>query len=80
MSHILGRFNRHQQARQDHDNITRIINEGGTQEAPPTVTRATLPGDTRRLRGIPAVARGVPGASPGTNPEQAILRTTRYAR
>jgi hypothetical protein len=29
---------------------------------------ATAPGDTRKLRGIPAIARGVAGHIPGTNP------------
>lgn len=35
-----------------------------------TVTRATAAGDHRKLRGIPAIARGVPGAQPGTIPHQ----------
>ena len=30
--------------------------------------RATAGGDERKLRGIPAVARGVQGAIPGTRP------------
>lgn len=54
-----------QQARILRDNVL---------EQPATVTQATLPGDTRKLRGIPAIGRGVSGASPGTQPEQATLR------
>lgn len=32
------------------------------------------PADTRTLRGIPAIGRGVAGASPGTSPHVAIDR------
>lgn len=32
------------------------------------ITAATAGGDTRRLRGIPTIARGVTGAIPGTQP------------
>ncbi len=35
--------------------------------------RATAAGDERRLRGIPALARGVGSAIPGTNPLQALI-------
>jgi hypothetical protein len=48
--------------------LARILIETGEQAPPATVVRATLAGDERRLRGIPCIARGVPGASPGTNP------------
>jgi hypothetical protein len=51
--------------------------EGG--EAPATVARATLPGDKRRLRGIPAVG-GVCGTVPGTDPLGALLAKERRAR
>jgi hypothetical protein len=33
-----------------------------------TVSQATLGGDERRLRGIPAIGRGVTGAIAGTKP------------
>lgn len=36
----------------------------------------TLGGDTARLRGIPAIGRGVTGAIPGTDPERAATRRT----
>lgn len=38
---------------------------------------ATLGGDPRRLRGIPAIGRGVTGAIPGTRPELDGTRTPR---
>jgi hypothetical protein len=31
-------------------------------------------GDSRKLRGIPAIGRNVAGAIPGTNPETELLR------
>lgn len=33
-----------------------------------TITRATAGGDERKLRGIPAIGRGVAGHIPGTSP------------
>lgn len=43
-----------------------------SREAEPVTTvlarGATAGGDERRLRGIPAISRGVSGAIPGTNP------------
>jgi hypothetical protein len=73
MSLLLPRFNARQQAIEDERNIGRILEEAGPAEVPKTVSRATLPGDNRRLRGIPVVARGVAGVSPGTHPLHALL-------
>lgn len=41
-----------------------------TETTDPTIKRyhATAGGDERRLRGIPAIGRGVQGAIPGTRP------------
>ena len=39
--------------------------------------RATAAGDERKLRGIPAIARGVPGAIPGSSPHHARLDNVR---
>ena len=36
--------------------------------------------DWERLRGLPMMARGVRGASPGSNPEQALLAKERRRR
>lgn len=41
---------------------------------------ATAAGDERRLRGIPALARGVGSAIPGTSPLQALLAKERLNR
>jgi hypothetical protein len=56
----------------DQRKIARIILETGDPAPTTTVTHATLPGDTRRLRGIP-VAGGACGTSPGTDPLQALI-------
>ena len=40
---------------------------------PKTVAGATAPLDHRRLRGIPAVGRGVSGAISSTDPVRALL-------
>ena len=34
----------------------------------------TKPGDSEQLRGLPAIAKGVSGVSPGTDPMRALLR------
>lgn len=72
MSHILPRFNASMQRIQDAEKIGRILRETGEVGPTITVQRATLPGDNRRLRGIPCVARGVAGVSPGTHPVSAL--------
>jgi len=48
--------------------LSRILIEIG--EEAPTTTRATAGGDERKLRGIPAIGRGVAGAIPGTAPHK----------
>jgi hypothetical protein len=44
----------------------RIILETGEDE--PATNKATAAGDSRKLRGIPAIGYGVTGAIPGTRP------------
>jgi hypothetical protein len=66
--HILPRFRRAQLEREEQMKVDRAVNESVGN--PSTVIRATLPGDIRRLRGIPAIGRGVDGAIPGTRPGQ----------
>lgn len=76
MTQILGRFNRQQQRIHDEQKIARIVLEsGGLPDGTEikTTTRATLPGDSRRLRGIP-VAGGACGTSPGTDPLHEAIR------
>lgn len=67
MTQILRRFSAVMERMEDERKIGRILEETGTVAAGP-VAKVTLGGDERRLRGIPAVARGVSGASPGTDP------------
>lgn len=72
MSLILPRYNRAALRIEDERKVARIVLESGGSDQAKTVARATLPGDNRRLRGIPCVARGVAGVSPGTDPRSAI--------
>jgi hypothetical protein len=74
---LLPRFHRRQLEAEDHAAVERIVREAVQTS---TVARATLPGDTRRLRGIPVCAMGVAGVSPGTDPMAALLRTIPRSR
>lgn len=69
---LLPRFMAVSQRIEDERKIGRILIESEGAEVPKTVARATLPGDNRRLRGIPVCARGVSGVSPGTDPSDAM--------
>lgn len=75
MSILLPRFTATTERIEDERHIARIVLEAVDAEVPKTVARATLPGDDRRLRGIPCIARGVGGTAPGTNPLAALLRS-----
>lgn len=70
MSQLMRRFSAVSERIEDERKIGRILQETG--DVMQTVARATLPGDNRRLRGIPCVARGVAGVSPGTHPSDAL--------
>lgn len=48
-----------------------------TNNDPIVNTRATAAGDSRKLRGIPALARGVGSTCPGTDPLKAYLAKER---
>lgn len=72
MSQLLGRFYIRTQRIEDERKIARIILDSQGVDLPRTVARATLPGDNRRLRGIPVCARGVSGVSPGTAPSDCL--------
>ena len=74
MSHLLPRFTQRTQRLADERRLAQILSETDESVPTQTVARATLPGDTRRLRGIPCVARGISGVSPGTDPLGAVLR------
>lgn len=74
MSQLLRRYTARSERMEDERKIGRIVLESTAMVLPTTVARATLPGDNRRLRGIPVVARGVSGASPGTDPSGGYAR------
>lgn len=73
MTPILPRFHRRQQQREAEANIERAVRES-VDTTPQTVARATLPGDNRRLRGIPVVGFGIGGTAPGTDPLGELVR------
>ena len=79
MNHrILPRFYRWQQQADSQRRVDRAVRESvGADSNTPTVCGATLPGDKRRLRGIP-VAGGACGTSPGTDPlHETVYRLSR---
>lgn len=58
--------------RQRADQLARIVRQADATSidlADDKPAGGTLPGDTRRLRGIPAIGYGVSGAIPGTRPD-----------
>lgn len=61
----------HQERADQRANLEQIIRQV-IDNAPELHSRirsiATAPGDQRKLRGIPAIGRGVTGAIPGTKP------------
>jgi len=72
MSQPLPRFYKRTLQAKDQRMIAAAVIDSGDTAPTRTVTHATLPGDARRLRGIPAIGRSVSGCIPGTNPEQAL--------
>ena len=64
-------FRRQLQA-EDAAKLDRIIREVEERE-PSRSAGVTAGGDERRLRGVPAIGRGVAGAIRGTNPVGALL-------
>lgn len=74
MTQILPRFYRRQLEADDRAAVDRAVQESVSMEPVP---RSTLPGDSRRLRGIPMFARGVNGTAPGTDPVAALISSER---
>ena len=74
MAELLPRLRAHSERAEDLRKVARIVIEADSIDVPKTVARATLAGDARRLRGLPAVGRGVAGAIRGTSPHSAVLR------
>jgi hypothetical protein len=75
-SQLLPRFSAVTERAERARKIAAIVRETecSAESATKTVAQATLAGDERRLRGVPCIARGVGGASPGTNPVAELLR------
>lgn len=67
MAPLLPRFNAAADKRSWEKKIADIIIE---TDAPVRIAGATAAGDERKLRGIPAIGRGVTGAIPNTVPHQ----------
>ena len=80
MPELLPRYRAVEERIQDQRKIGRLLRESEAVDLPKTVARATLPGDPRRLRGLPAVGRSVSGAINGTTPHVAVLELDRQRR
>lgn len=59
-AHIATRFRRHQLALEDQDAVDQAVRDS-VDTSP--VTGATAAGDSRKLRGIPAIGHGVSGVT-----------------
>jgi hypothetical protein len=70
---VIPRAFRRQLQAEDTEKLDRIIREAGGDEEPSSAAGATAAGDSRRLRGIPAVGRGCSSTIPGTDPVRALL-------
>jgi hypothetical protein len=53
-----------------HERLRRILDQATEPEAQATPGRSTLPGDSRKLRGVPVIAPGVSGHIPGSRPDR----------
>ncbi len=74
----LPRFLAHLQKVEDARKLARIVLEAGGDEEPPKQSAgATSGGDWERLRGLPAIGRGVSGAIRGTDPVRALIAKER---
>jgi hypothetical protein len=74
VSRILERFRRAQAEREAREQVDLILREvGELDDDAPLELRGTAAGDSRRLRGLPAIGRGVSGTMPGTSPHGALL-------
>jgi hypothetical protein len=63
---------RHQLRARDPAKVLRIVSEA--EDETPLITAGVTAGDDeRKLRGIPCVARGAPGAIQGSDPVRALL-------
>jgi hypothetical protein len=75
VSRILERFRRLQAEREALEQVDAILRDVGELDDEPLELRGTAAGDSRRLRGIPAIGRGVSGNQPGTSPLGELMRS-----
>jgi hypothetical protein len=74
VSQPLPRFQRHQQHAEDLRKVAKIVFEtGGPAAASAKTISRVAHGDADRLRGLPAIGRGVRSVSPGTDPLAALI-------
>src|SRR4051812_4783386 len=73
VSKQLPRFAAHYERIADERKLAKLLLETGEAAPPKSTTGVTSGGDERRLRGLPAIGRGVSGAIPGSSPHLAAI-------
>ncbi len=76
MAQPLPRLMAELERREDERKLANILLETG-EPLPTSTAGATGPGDWERLRGLPAIGRGVSGAVRGSDPMRALLSKER---
>lgn len=74
MPQPLPRFLAELEKREDLRRLVKILAESGDDTNEPGPVGGTSGGDWERLRGLPAVGRGVSGAIRGTDPARETIR------
>jgi hypothetical protein len=74
MTPLLPRFYRRQQEAEASASVAEAVNESIADETFTPRSSITKPGDHRRLRGIPCIARGVSGVQAGSDPVAELIR------
>lgn len=71
MNRLLAKYRQDEERERAYRNVARAVRE--STEAISLRTDPLLPADPTDLRGIPCVAHGVGGTSPGTDPLLAVI-------
>lgn len=74
MPQPLPRAWRRQQQALDTEKVARIVAETGATEEPRNSAGVTAAGDGRRVRGLPAIGKGVTGAIRDTRPGDGLFQ------
>jgi hypothetical protein len=74
VARILPRFDAELERIEDERRLGRLLLETGEAAPPKTTAGASNGGDWERLRGLPAIGRGVSGAVRGSDPLGEVLR------